>query len=173
MEWNMDTLFLLGIWAKESNFEHFDECFTMHILKQSVVPISQCDTTRLGKGRKIKYLGKFIYLRQCLAEECPTKNFRQICFTSYYHQIRYVCIPSAYLHTRTIYMFEEAPSDPGSIGEELENCISLRYKSANLKMQSMFFLANAHITSWIGLHNAKRKVVRLNTQTYSLLPFVF
>ena len=70
-------------------------------------------------------------------------------------------------------MFEEAPSDSGSIGEELENCISLRYKSANLKMQSMFFLANAHITSWIGLHNAKRKVVRLNTQTYSLLPFVF
>ena len=91
----------------------------------------------------------------------------------FHHHFRYVCIPSAYLHTRTIYMFEEAPSDPGSIGEELENCISLRYKSANLKMQSRFFLANAHITSWIGLHNAKRKVVRLNTQTYSLLLFVF
>ena len=118
------------------------------------------------------YIGKFIYL-WTFCQKSVLKNFRQICCTSFYHQIRYVCIPSAYLHTRTIYMFEEAPSDPGSIGEELENCISLRYKSANLKMQSMFFLANAHITSWIGLHNAKRKVVRLNTQTYSLLPFVF
>ena len=143
----------------------------MHILKQSVVSNSQCDTTGLGKGRKIKQVNSFtcanVWLKRVL------KNFRQICCTRFYHQIRYVCIPSAYLHTRTIYMFEEAPSDPGSIGEELENCISLRYKSANLKMQSMFFLANAHITSWIGLHNAKRKVVRLNTQTYSLLPFVF
>ena len=107
------------------------------------------------------------------AEEFPRKIFCQICFTSFSPPIPICVYSDAYLHTRTIYMFEEAPSDPGSIGEELENCISLRYKSANLKMQSMFFLANAHITSWIGLHNAKRKVVRLNTQTYSLLPFVF
>ena len=31
----------------------------MHILKQSVVPISQCDTTGLGKGRKIKKVNSF------------------------------------------------------------------------------------------------------------------